>query len=64
MKKFDSTLMNILKNNWDLPLEYVVSLFNAFCNTNITENQIRNNIQYLQMFLKNNTNVRVNEKFF
>jgi hypothetical protein len=52
MKKSNSTLMNILKNNWDSPLEYVVSLFNVFCNTNITENQIRNNIQYLQMFLK------------
>ncbi len=29
--------MDILKNNWDLPLEYVVSLFNTYCNTNITK---------------------------
>jgi hypothetical protein len=50
-----------LKNNWDSPLEYVVSLFNIFCNTNITKKKIRNCIQYLQFFLKNNTNVCVNE---
>jgi hypothetical protein len=24
-----------LKDNWDSPLEYVVSLFNTSCNTNI-----------------------------
>jgi hypothetical protein len=35
---FDFILMNILKDNWDSPLEYVVSLFNTFCNTN--NNQI------------------------
>jgi hypothetical protein len=23
-EKFDSTLMDVLKNNWDSPLEYVV----------------------------------------
>ncbi len=34
--KFDSALMDILKDNWDSPLEYVVSLFNIFCNKNIT----------------------------
>jgi hypothetical protein len=28
--------MDILKNNWDSPLEYVVSLFNNNYNTNIT----------------------------
>jgi hypothetical protein len=54
-------LMDILKNNWDSPSEYVVSLFNIFCNTSITKKQIRNHIQYLQFFLKNNTNVHVNE---
>ncbi len=34
--KFDYALMDILKDNWDSPLEYVVSLFNIFCNKNIT----------------------------
>jgi len=34
-ENFDSTLMEILKHNWDLQLQYVVSLFNIFCNTNI-----------------------------
>ncbi len=36
--KFDYASMNILKNNWDSPSEYVVSLFDIFCNTNITKN--------------------------
>ncbi len=31
--------MDILKNNWDSPLEYVVSLFNTFCNTNIIKKE-------------------------
>jgi len=34
---FDFTLMDILKNNWNSPLDYVVSLFNIYCNTNITQ---------------------------
>jgi hypothetical protein len=34
-EKFDFALMDILKDNWDSPLEYVVSLFNTSCNTNI-----------------------------
>jgi hypothetical protein len=34
-ENFDFILMNILKNNWDSSLEYVVSLFNFSCNTNI-----------------------------
>ncbi len=29
-ENFDFALMDILKNNWDSPLEYVVSLFNTF----------------------------------
>ncbi len=29
--------MNFLKDNWDSPLEYVVSLFNNSCNINITK---------------------------
>jgi len=31
--------MDILKDNWDSPLEYVVSLFNIYYNTNITINK-------------------------
>jgi hypothetical protein len=38
-EKIDFTLMDILKNNWDSPLEYVISLFNIYCNTNITINK-------------------------
>jgi hypothetical protein len=34
-EKFDYTLMDILKVNWDSPLEYVVSLFNILCNKNV-----------------------------
>jgi len=32
--------MDILKDNWDSPLEYVVSLFNISCNTNITKKHL------------------------
>ncbi len=35
--KFDYALMDILKDNWDSPLEYAISLFNNSCNTNITK---------------------------
>jgi len=62
-ENFDYALMDILKNNWDSPLEYVVSLFNNYCNKNITK-RIRNHIQYLQLFLKNNTNVPINDILF
>ncbi len=34
-EKIDYALMDILKYNWDSPLEYVVLLFKFFCNTNI-----------------------------
>jgi len=34
-ENFDYKLMDILKINWDSPLEYVVSLFNNNYNTNI-----------------------------
>jgi hypothetical protein len=50
--------MDILQKNWDSPLEYVISLFNTSYNTNITK---RNHIQYLELFLKNNINVHLNE---
>jgi hypothetical protein len=39
-ENFDYALMNILKDNWDSPLEYVVSLFNISCNTNIIKKKI------------------------
>jgi hypothetical protein len=56
-ENFDVALMDILKDNWDSSFKYVVSLLNIFCNTNITKKESRNQIQYLQFFLKNNTNV-------
>jgi hypothetical protein len=34
-EKIDYALMTILKDNWDSLVEYVVSLFNIFCNKNI-----------------------------
>jgi hypothetical protein len=39
-ENLDFALINILKNNWDSPLEYVVSLFNTSCNTNITKKNL------------------------
>jgi hypothetical protein len=36
-ENFDDALMDILKDNWDSPLKYVVSLFNNSCNANITK---------------------------
>ncbi len=36
-EKPNSTLLDILKNTWDSPLEYVVSLFNTSCNKNINK---------------------------
>jgi hypothetical protein len=53
-----------LKNNWGSPFEYVVSLFKISWKKNITEKIIRNHIQCLQLFLKSNSNVRVNEILF
>jgi len=34
-ENFDFAFMDILEDNWDSPLEYVVSLFNNSCDTNI-----------------------------
>jgi len=51
--------MDILKNNRDTQLQYVISLFNFSCNTNITKKQIKNHIQYLQK-MRNNTNFLIN----
>jgi hypothetical protein len=53
--------MGILKYNQYSSLEYVVSLFNTFCHTNIIKQKIRNCIQYLQKHLKNNINILINE---
>ncbi len=38
-EKLDSTLVENLKNNWDSQLQYVFSLFNTSCNTNIIINK-------------------------
>jgi hypothetical protein len=60
-EKIDYALMTILKDNWDSLVEYVVSLFNTFCNKNVIKIIIRNCIQYLYIYLKNNTNFPINE---
>jgi len=61
-KKFDYALMDILKKNWDPPLEYVVSLFNTSCNKNIIKKiEI---IFNTYNFLKNNTKGHVNKILF
>jgi hypothetical protein len=39
-ENFYDASMDILKDNWDSPLEYVVSLFNNSCNKNITKNKL------------------------
>jgi len=39
-ENLDFALIDILKNNWDSPLEYVVSLFNTSCKTNITKKKL------------------------
>jgi hypothetical protein len=59
-ENFYFALMDIFKNIWDSPLEYVVALFNISCNINIIKNNL-NCIQYLHFFYKNNTNVLINE---
>jgi hypothetical protein len=41
-ENFDFALMDILKNNYNSQLQYVVSLFNISCNTNITKQIINN----------------------
>jgi hypothetical protein len=51
--------MDILKDNWDSPLEFVASLFNTYYNIYIFLNQ--NHIQYLPKNFINNTNVFINE---
>ncbi len=47
-ENFDFALMDILKDNWDSWLEYVVSLFNNSCDTNIIKKKFRFHIQYSQ----------------
>ncbi len=58
-ENFDFALMDILEDNWDSPLEYVVSLFNNSCDIYFLK--IKNCIQCLQFFLKKNINVCINE---
>jgi len=56
--------MDILKNNWDSPLEYVVSLFNISCNRNITKKNLEIVFNTYNTFLKDNTIVCANEILF
>jgi hypothetical protein len=56
--------MDILKNNWDSPLEYVVSLFNNFSNTNITKKRKKIVFNIYNFFFENNTNILINEILF
>jgi hypothetical protein len=61
-EKFDYALTNILKISWDSPLEYVVSLFNTFCNTNITLKKLEIVFNTYNFFWKTTQNyVCVNE---
>jgi hypothetical protein len=46
-EKLDFTLMDNLKNNCNSQLQYVISLFNIFCNTNFHFFKIENHIHYL-----------------
>ncbi len=53
IENFDFALMKNLKNNWDAPLEYVVSFFNTYCSTNIIIKKNKIYFQYPQfIFLK------------
>ncbi len=53
--------MEILKNNWDSQLQYVVSLFNTSCNTNISKNKLKI-IFDIYKKNRNNTNLLINYK--
>ncbi len=55
--------MDILKNNWDSPLKYVVSLFNTFCNTNITKKTNYKSYSILTIFFLKTTQMVVSMKF-
>jgi hypothetical protein len=39
-EKCDYALMDILKNNWDSPLEYVVLLSNTSCNIKLLKDKL------------------------
>jgi len=41
IENFDYALMDILKDIWDSPLKYVVSLLNISYNRNITKNKLK-----------------------
>jgi hypothetical protein len=67
-ENFDYALMDILKGNWDSPLEFVTSLFNTSYNIYIVIFFIffKNSKSYsiLINFFTNNTNVLINEILF
>ncbi len=56
--------MNILKDSWNSPLKYFVSLLNIFFNTNIIN---KKNIKLYSLCrgkMKNTTNVSINDILF
>jgi hypothetical protein len=55
-KNLYSTLMEILKNNWDSQLQYVVSVFNTSCNTNIT---YKKSLKFYSIFTKNMKKIQI-----
>ncbi len=57
-EKINFALMDILKYNWDSPLEYVISLFNTSCNTNapiFTQFLVKHDVQLNK--IKHNVNI-------
>jgi hypothetical protein len=55
--------MDILKDNWDSPLEYVVLLFNISCNTNIIFKKLKIVFNSFNFF-KNNTSILIKKILF
>ncbi len=52
IENFDYALMDILKDNWDSPLKYVVSLLNTSYNRNITKNKLKIVFNTYNFFIK------------
>jgi hypothetical protein len=59
-ENFDFTFMDILKDNWDSQLDYVVLLFNISYNTNIIFKKLKNVFNSYNYFL-NNTSIPINK---
>jgi len=52
IENFDYALMDILKDNWDSPLKYVVSLLTTSYNKNITKNKLKIVFNTYNFFIK------------